>query len=519
MRHSVTLLALLLCPLAALCQDAEIRLTAEERQTEVEWLRSLGLKPPEGGLLLERPFALPIGKRSFLVPSSWWRDRDVQEVTASAFRQDLSVLHTIMEKAYGGWQRAATLGWNWNKWFADWDSQLAAKGDAKIGLREALAPFERLETFQLDNHSGPLSKAVSFQSGSTTAALESAPSGPCVALKNGAGEELPLNSKDPAQNARPAKIVRGGDARETDGYYLSYPMRRGVVSHVKCGNAWIPLLTWTNSSRNAAIEALAQHSAGEPSYREISENIGYLRLPTFSKPNNELLRKLLPSLPPSAGREKLLIIDMRGNGGGDAPIGELAQWIDLDSVRPAMLFSRVLLKSCVYDALRWGYTQFTSQSLKPPLSLELRTSLQQQMDALLQPDPVGCPAMGDGVRSRWDYRRHNSAGPPAAGKPRLMVLVDRGCGSDCEGMTYMLAAEPGSVVVGENTYGVGQFIQPGYFVLPHARVPFRIALGMSDIYGDARSFDGYGLGPDIVLASEDAYQPEAILRLARTLEQ
>lgn len=195
MQRCLLLLALLVYPLAAYCQDPEIRLTAEERQTEIEWLRSLGLKPPEGGLLLERPFALPIGKRSFLVSSSWWRDRDVQEVTASAFRQDRPVLHTIMEKAYGGWRRAATLGWNWSKWFADWDSQLAAKGDAKIGLREALAPFERLEAFQLDNHSGPLAKGVSFQSGSTTAALESAPSGPCVALKNGAGEELPLNSR------------------------------------------------------------------------------------------------------------------------------------------------------------------------------------------------------------------------------------------------------------------------------------------------------------------------------------
>lgn len=99
-----------------------------------------------------------------------------------------------------------------------------------------------------------------------------------------------------------------------------------------------------------------------------------------------------------------------------------------------------------------------------------------------------------------------------------MMLVDRGCGSDC-GMTCMLAAEPASVVVGESAYGVGQFIQPGYFVLPHARVPFRIALGMSDMYGDGRSFDGYGLGPDIILASEDAYQPEEILRLARTLER
>ena len=117
-------------------------------------------------------------------------------------------------------------------------------------------------------------------------------------------------------------------------------------------------------------------------------------------------------------------------------------------------------------------------------------------------------------RSQWDYRRHRFPSPPPAGKPRLMLLVDSGCASDCEYMTYVLAAEPGTVVVGESTCGVGQFIQPGYFILPHSRLKFRIALGMSDIYGDGRSFDGYGLGADIVLAGEEAHRGAAILKLA-----
>jgi C-terminal processing protease CtpA/Prc len=101
------------------------------------------------------------------------------------------------------------------------------------------------------------------------------------------------------------------------------------------------------------------------------------------------------------------------------------------------------------------------------------------------------------------------------GRRRILALVNNGCGSDCELMTYLLASLPETVVVGSNTYGVAQYIQPGYSVLPRTRLSFRMALGTSDLYGDQRSLDGYGLDVDVVLATEASATPEAILRLAR----
>jgi hypothetical protein len=59
--------------------------------------------------------------------------------------------------------------------------------------------------------------------------------------------------------------------------------------------------------------------------------------------------------------------------------------------------------------------------------------------------------------------------------------------------------------------GVGQFIQPGYSVLPHTGLKYRIALGRSDFYGDNRSYDGYGLD---VLPQVDTLQPEELRELA-----
>jgi C-terminal processing protease CtpA/Prc len=79
------------------------------------------------------------------------------------------------------------------------------------------------------------------------------------------------------------------------------------------------------------------------------------------------------------------------------------------------------------------------------------------------------------------------------------------------------SSSPETIVVGTNTFGVGQFIQPGYSVLPHTGLTYRIALGRSDFYGDNRSFDGYGLDVDVILPQVDTLQPEQLRALTETL--
>ena len=479
----------------------------------MEWLSSLGLKVREGGPLLDRPFDPPFTNRSLLVPTAWWREAPLRDVAADALRLDLPLLRTVMQKAYGGWSSAEKRGWDWAGWFADWDRDLAAKGSARLSVREALAAVGKLMDFQLDNHTGPAGASL-FGSGSRTAVIESTPRGACTEMETAEGQRFALDPKDPAQAPKPARM---GDSQ---GYYFAYPARRGTASAILCGGTWSAVrVTWQNARRQQLMADLAERPVGEPSYRKVSNTIAYLRLPTFSKQNGELLRKLLPTLPASAGHEKLLIVDLRGNGGGDAPMGSLARWLDPVALRPAIKFNRRQPKSCLYDALRWGYTQITSQGLQPPISDQLRGIMQRQLDGLFSLSPEGCPARIEEERSTWDYSQHRFPASPKGTKPRLLLLVDNGCGSDCEYVAYVLAASPGSVIAGENTYGVGQFIQPGYLILPHSRLRFRIAMGMSDDYGDGRSFDGYGLDVDIVLDSEEAQSAAAILRLAEALAQ
>jgi hypothetical protein len=70
-----------------------------------------------------------------------------------------------------------------------------------------------------------------------------------------------------------------------------------------------------------------------------------------------------------------------------------------------------------------------------------------------------------------------------------------------------------------NTLGVVQFIQPGYSVLPHTGLHYRIALGMSNFYGDNRSYDGYGLDVDVILPDIDTLQPAQLRNFAEIIAQ
>ena len=511
------LLLCLLVPAICACAADEVRLSPEERQQEVEWLTSLGLKIPEGGILLETPYAQPFTPRSLLVPTAWWRLPQPRTVTAGDLRQDLVLLHAVMEKAYGGWTSAQQRGWDWNRWFADWDRDLATKGNAKLDLPDALAPFGKLEELQLDNHSGPVGLPF-FSSGSRTAVLDALPAGVCTQMRTVDGATFPLNTSDPAQVPRKALVLADVNAAEREGYYISYPAKRGILNGVLCGGKWVPgRPNWSHSKR-ALITNLAGAAPDAPSYRAISAEIGYLRLPSFTKPNSELLRKLMAALPETAGHEKLLILDLRGNDGGDAPTAVLAKWFDPPVLRRILSgMGRRIPQSCLYTALRAGYTQVTIRSLQPPISDGLRADLQPLLDGVFSPAPEGCPVSVRQEPAAWGYRQHTVTSAHPEGKPRILALVDNECGSDCEFMTNLVAAESGSVIAGENTFGVGQFTQPGYFILPHTRIQFRIALGMSDIYGDGRSVDGYGLDVDIVLPTEESQDAPAILKMARRL--
>ncbi len=534
-------LCLLLCfaPLCALGApdggpgaSAALEVPLADREAETARLRALGVDVPDGGIVLARPFDPPYSRRSFVVPQAWFKapaaDAGVQPEALAA---DLEVLEAVMGRAYGGWENAAERGFDWAAFFAGWRKSLQeAPAGVPLPLATAFAPMRTLMEFQLDNHTTvPLARGLRFGSGSRSARL-AAPvpaAARCEALLTAEGRSWPLDAKDPAQRVRSAVRFDAAKRKLVPVSYLAYPAARGAPAQLRCGGKSVPFdaafsPAYDDPARRARILALSGETEDGPALKVLAPDVAYLRLPTFSKRSAQLLEQRQPSWPKPTGKEKVLIVDLRDNDGGDVAVEALAGWVEqarLEKAFKAALAVRKEGASCLYPALRWGYTSFSSQGLKPPVADGLKQMLAGSVSELFGDSPPDCPIAFKRTSSGWDFRAHKPKLKPGAvqGQRRILTLVNDACGSDCELMTALLATLPETVIAGVNTYGVAQYIQPGYSVLPRTRLPFRIALGSNDPYGDGRSFDGYGYGVDVLLDQEADWAPEALLKLARYL--
>ncbi len=466
--------------------------TSAEIEAEDVRLARMGLVLRDGTFLKKYPFQQPWTSHSLLIPSTWSepgmrRLLRSPKVRADLLLADLDVLQPVMTRAYGGWDSAAARGWNWNQWFGDWRKRLAARGNAEISLGEAFAPMDRLLAFQRDNHTQiPLNSWTS--DGSQTALLASAPAAVCTEIR--AGDRLfPIDANDLGQQVRKAKLWTTGEISFTNASYISFPGSYGAPQAVRCGN-WIELQPvgarprgFFSTFRELWVSTL-DHD--RPRVERIGDGVVYVRLPSFYSAHYEGVSR--KGWAQRESSDRVLIVDLRNNDGGAASYGldVLKGWVDesrmvrFDSIRSQ------LSSSCLYAALRWGYPDSTDKGY-----------MQELLNKMALPYPPGCPRSVDITPSKWTYLQHRF--DPKPGDMRIIALVNSRCGSDCEWMTEELASLPETTVAGTNTYGVCQMIQPGYSMLPHTGLRYRIALGRSDPYGDNRSVDGYGLDVDVVL--------------------
>lgn len=115
-------------------------LTQEEIDMEEACLKQVGLVLRHGSFLKEHPFAPPWTAHSLPTPAEWVTGGPglpvghllgSHRVRADLLRPDLDVLEPVMERAYGGWDSAASRGWNWNSGSPTGASSWAARGTTK----------------------------------------------------------------------------------------------------------------------------------------------------------------------------------------------------------------------------------------------------------------------------------------------------------------------------------------------------------------------------------------------------
>jgi hypothetical protein len=142
--------------------------------------------------------------------------------------------------------------------------------------------------------------------------------------------------------------------------------------------------------------------------------------------------------------------------------------------------------------------------------------LQQALDEVLAWPSERCQQADEVLTSTWSMASRDPSRFSTASR-RVLFVTDERCGSDCElAITYVSSKLP-TLIVGANTFGMAEFTVPAGFLLPFSGARVSLATGHSDIYGDSRSFDGYGLDVDVLLADEPSHTAASLEALIASL--
>jgi len=198
------------------------------------------------------------------------------------------------------------------------------------------------------------------------------------------------------------------------------------------------------------------------------QGVGYLRISSFDDPKQEasLVRQVR-----QLNSARAIILDVRGNGGGNTP----DQLIDALLDRP------------------WSYFRFST-----PLSIAI-AGAENQVQANIGKD-LNDPYLKGYLDAYSEFRKIEILSPsplhvPAgdAYKGKVFLLVDGFCSSACEDFVLPFKTTGRGVLVGEPTSGSSG--QPYYFDFGN-RMSFRVS-SKRYYLPDGSPFEGVGLAPDI----------------------
>lgn len=195
-----------------------------------------------------------------------------------------------------------------------------------------------------------------------------------------------------------------------------------------------------------------------------------------------------------------VLLDVRGNpGGSDNPVMELFSGL---TDQPLRYDDIEQLDSSV--ALLGDIQGLRCDLARDKAAPELQDEWARELEALQAKLDVW-RAEGAEPWRRWEHHTLTTEGLAAEPwRGRLVVLTDRGCASSCETVPLLARQLPGSLVVGENTGGVGVFGEVKSFRLP--RSGLGLGLGSKYFHHLDPALDieeGVGYLPDLWLDSPD----------------
>ena len=193
--------------------------------------------------------------------------------------------------------------------------------------------------------------------------------------------------------------------------------------------------------------------------------------------------------------ERVVVLDLRGNVGGDDAF--VRRWFreltvgDLGSVEVDALQSEVTLQGAINSAeCRLQSRRFAANPASVAAGRRELARLRSELARANEP-----------FRSIYESDTQESGRAPRAFAGRLLVVTDSSCASSCETAVALARKIPGTMIVGENTAGAGEFGQAERYRLPNTGVWMQAPTKWFS--GELVPRGGRGFKPDFWIDSED----------------
>ncbi len=220
--------------------------------------------------------------------------------------------------------------------------------------------------------------------------------------------------------------------------------------------------------------------------------IAISRFPSRMDPN---WQGFLPSIKGFMRDASLIVLDLRGNGGGDDTMGiELAKLLTGDNFRYP-ISKRIERNTPEARAIFWNGIKLkilsTRQNGKPVPEHFL--TLDKERKASF--DEVNKGGLPEEKSFSFLEEEYSSVGEPGFKKP-IYILMDGECASSCESTIDGFENQKNVTRVGEATAGFIHFGNAGNIVLPYSKIVVQIPIHYFE-YGDKRFLERTGIQPDL----------------------
>lgn len=220
-----------------------------------------------------------------------------------------------------------------------------------------------------------------------------------------------------------------------------------------------------------------------------NKNVLFISITSFPQNNSPKWNGFLEKVSSHLTSAKAVVLDMRGNGGGDDSYGfRLAE----------LLSGTKNLKAPYADQWQWNkpesfqlfvnlFSDWENYLISegkpvPPYIIEKRDEFAKKRDEVIA-----------GSFKAEDRQKHENLPISKSLRP-LFILIDKECASSCESTTDYFEYVPNTTTVGENTAGFIHFSNNGLIILKNSGVMIQMATTFNT-YRDGRFIEKKGITP------------------------